>query len=587
MILPAPERGTSLMMIEGGLTAIAVALAFCLPGLGAATFARIERVFGKLARQQGLAVASVGTAALLLRLAMLPVCPIPHPCLDDDFSFLLAADTFASGRLTNPTPVMWEHFETIHITMKPTYMSMYFPAQGLVLAAGKVLFGHPWFGQLCVTALMCAAICWMLQGWLPPSWALLGGALAVLRLGLFSYWINTYTGGGSVAALGGALVLGALPRFMKTVRLRHALFMAVGIVLLANSRPYEGLLLCLPVAFTLGRWIFFGKNRPAMRVLFHHTAVPLALIVAAGAWMGYYNYRAFGSPFTPPYNSDRAAYAVAQHFIWQSPHPEPVYRYAVMRKFYVGMELSYFQKLKTARGFLTEIPSKTLQGLIFFSGIALLPPLIMLRRAATDRRIRFLVVCLLLMVGGLLAETWLFPHYVAPFTCCIYALGLQSMRHLRLWRPDGKPTGTALIRLTVALCIVLAGLRAWAKPLHVWLDNSPTTYWFGSQDFGDRRANVEKQLEAMPGKQLAVVRYAPDHSVFEEWVYNAPDIDDSKVIWARDWDAASNVELMGYYRDRKVWLIEPDANPAKITPYTGTTQNVAHANLSGITATEK
>lgn len=575
------------MMIEGGLTVIAVALAFCLPRLGAASFARIERVFGKLARKQGLAVVAVGSAALLLRLAILPVCPIPHPRLDDDFSFLLAADTFASGRLTNPTPVMWEHFETIHITMKPTYMSMYFPAQGLVLAAGKVLFGHPWFGQLLITALMCAALCWMLQAWLPPSWALLGGALAVLRLGLFSYWINTYTGGGSVAALGGALVLGALPRFMKTVRLRYALLMSAGIILLANSRPYEGLLLCLPVAFVLGRWIFFGKNKPAMRVLFHRTAVPLALIVAAGAWMGYYNYRAFGSPFTPPYNSDRAAYAVAQHFIWQSPRPEPVYRYAVMRKFYVGMELGYFHKLKTVRGFLMEIPSKTLQGLIFFSGIALLPPLIMLRRAITDGRIRFLVACMFLMVGGLLVETWLFPHYVAPFTCCIYALGLQSMRHLRLWRPDGKPIGAALIRFTVTLCVLLAGLRAWAEPLHIWLDNSPTTYWFGSPDFGLRRANIEKQLEAMPGKQLAIVRYAPDHSVFEEWVYNAADIDDSKVIWARDWDAAKNVELMRYYGDRKVWLVEPDASPAKVSPYTETTQNMAHANPSGIAAAEK
>jgi hypothetical protein len=52
---------------------------------------------------------------------------------------------------------------------------------------------------------------------------LLGGVLAVLRIGLFSYWINTYSGGGSVAALGIALVLGALPRFIRTARLRYSL----------------------------------------------------------------------------------------------------------------------------------------------------------------------------------------------------------------------------------------------------------------------------------------------------------------------------------------------------------------------------
>jgi hypothetical protein len=244
-----PEQGPSLLLIEGCLTAIAFAVAFCWPRLGSPWFSRVERFFGRLARRKSLSVAVVGFSAFLLRLAILPLCPIPQPFIHDDFSFLLAADTFASGRLTNPTPAMWTHFESFHITMKPTYMSMYFPAQGLVLAAGKVLTGHPWFGILLVTALMCSAICWMLQAWLPPTWALLGGLLAVLRLGLFSYWINTYTGAGSIVALGGALLLGALPRFMKGVRLRDGLLMAAGVILLGTSRLYEGMLLCLPVVF--------------------------------------------------------------------------------------------------------------------------------------------------------------------------------------------------------------------------------------------------------------------------------------------------------------------------------------------------
>jgi len=150
-----------------------------------------------------MAVLAVGVAALLLRVAILPFFPIPLPFIPDDFSFLLAAETFAHGHLTNPTPAMWTHFETLHLTMQPSYVSMYFPGQGLLLAAGQVLLGHPWFGVLIADALMCAAICWMLQAWLPPTWALLGGFLAILRLGLFSYWVNTYSGGALLRRLAG------------------------------------------------------------------------------------------------------------------------------------------------------------------------------------------------------------------------------------------------------------------------------------------------------------------------------------------------------------------------------------------------
>ena len=217
------------------------------------------------------------------------------------------------------------------------------------------------------------------------------------------------------------------------------------------SRPYEGILLCLPVAVVLGRWVLFGKNRPATGLpLLTVAAAPLALIIAAGSWMGYYNYRAFGDPLTPPYKVDRVTYAVVPYWIWQSPRPEPLYRHKVMRDFYVGEELGYSRRLHTIPGLLSEtLLIKPLRVALFFAGIALLPSLIMLRRALVDRRIRFLVLCGLVLAAGLMPETFLIPHYLAPFTAALYAIGLQAMRHLRLWRPGGQPVG---LRDRTALC---------------------------------------------------------------------------------------------------------------------------------------
>lgn len=571
MLPAANQSNPALLILECGMTALAAASAFAFPRLGSGLLRRVERFFGRLAQRQGLAVACVGLSVIALRLAILPLFPVPLPFVPDDFSFLLACDTFAHGRLTNPTPAMWTHFESIHITMRPTYQSMYFPGQGLVLAASKVLLGNPWVGLLIVSALMCAALCWMLQAWLPPNWALLGGAIAVLRLGVFSYWTNTYHAAGSLAALGGALILGGLPRLTKTARMRYAVLIGVGTAILVLTRPYEGILMCLPVGFVLARWMLKGKNRPSPAALARLAATPILFGVAAVAWMGYYNYRAFGNPLTPPYAVDRAQYAIAPYYVWQRARPEPHYRYKEMRVFYHKGEMDFYEGIHSWTGFVPQTLSKVGFTFLFFSGFALFPAMLMVRHIFRDRRIRFLVVSVLVLAAGMAIEIYLLPHYVAPFTAAFYAIGLQMMRHLRHWKPEKKPVGLALARYMVAICVVMAGLRVAAAPLHLeqseWPPSNWNLTWSGPGHFGTERAQMEAWLEDRPGKQLVIVRYWGNHALLNEWVYNAADIDGSKVIWARDGDPAGNGELIRYYRDRNVWLAEPDANPARVLPY--------------------
>jgi hypothetical protein len=287
-------------------------------------FRSAERWFRKLARKKVLAVVAVGLATLFLRAALIPVLGIAEPAAHDEFSYLLAADTFAHGRITNPTHPMWRHFESFHILQQPTYMSKYPPAEGVVLAAGELL-GHPWIGQLLLTALMCSALCWMLQGWVPPTWALLGGFLAMMRLGILSYWMNDYWCT-SVVALGGALVLGAFPRIKHRLHPRDALVMSVGLVLLATSRPYEGLIFSIPFAIALLAWLL-GPRRPALSKSFTRVMVPIALTLSfASVGIGYYNDRVTGDPFLMPYLLNQATYGYAPFFLWQKPGPEPTYR---------------------------------------------------------------------------------------------------------------------------------------------------------------------------------------------------------------------------------------------------------------------
>ena len=296
------------MLVESALVFVAVLPMFLWPECGYGLRRRIGTLAARFARRKRLAVVLIGMLPMLIRAALLPLMPIPDPVVHDEFSYLLASDTFARGKLTNATHPLWVHFETPHTNHEPTYMSKYPPAQGLFMAAGQVVLGHPWFGVWLSVGLMCAAVCWALQGWLPPGWALFGGLLLAIRIGISSYWMNSYWGG-AVTALGGALLVGAIPRLRSRPSLAAGILFGLGLAILANSRPFEGFVLALPLLVGV---LGMAARMPAgkrNKLVLHAGLAAVITVAVCGLAMAHYNAATSGAALKMPYQVNRDVYA--------------------------------------------------------------------------------------------------------------------------------------------------------------------------------------------------------------------------------------------------------------------------------------
>jgi hypothetical protein len=566
-------------IFAGILTATAVAIAYfgqlflrsnkisLRPG--ASWFQVASRSFTGFARRKRLSIVVVGLSCLAFRGALLPLIKVPAPKAHDEFSYLLAGDTFAHGRLTNPTPPMWIHFESMHINVKPTYMSMYPPGQGFILALGQWL-GHPWIAIWLLAGFSCAMICWALQGWLPPKWALLGGVLAVLQFGVLCYWSNTYYCTW-LPALGGALVLGALWRVLKRPSVLQAVLLAIGVSVLAVTRPYEGLIFCLPVA---GLMLFrlLSAKREMFRRMITRTVLPVtSVLVLLALFLGYYNFRVSGKPLLMPYRLNQQTYAVVPLFIWQPLSAQtPVYLDAEMRNYYLGWEVSEYHNTVTC-GFVRMTWIKFERYWFFYFGPILSFALLTVPWVLVDSRIRFLLVVIAFTMVGAELEVWSHPHYVAALTCALLAVVLQCMRHLQFWTWGNWRIGRAMVWAIVIGCFAFDVAWVSAAAVHV---KDTRLYMVGNE----QRAMMERQLEQLPGNHLVFVRYRPSHPVFREWVYNRADIDRAKVVWARDLGQGCDEKLVHKLRDRDVWVIEPDTNPMQLEPYSPSVAGTAEGN---------
>jgi hypothetical protein len=506
----------------------------------------------RLAQRPLLACLAVFLFTIGIRAALLPILRVPMPAVHDEFSYLLAGDTYAAGRLANPPHPFWQHFESFHVIQQPAYASKYPPLQGLALAFGERFFNQPWIGILLSAGLMCAAVCWMLQGWTTPWLALIGALLVALRIGILSYWMNSYWGG-AVPAIGGALLLGAVPRIAFQRKYAHAATWAIGLAILLNSRPYDGAVL----AVLSGAVILWGGLRTTPPSSMARAVLPAtAVLIPVIAFMLYFNWRVTGHPFDLPYQLHERQYAVANNFAWSRDNPEPVYRHQVMRTFWSKMNVEQARDMREHLLSVYLVKLASMYGFFFCFYPLFIPALIWPYPLQTPKE----RAGVLLLAGGLLA---LIPvvgfqyHYAAAIMPLFYLRFLTSIDRLRSWRPSAKPLGLALAVLLIALIPVQFGRDVWklvtdgeyalpmAQPYHT----------------------VVRQLEALPGRHLVLVRYAPNHDVFQEWIYNRADIDAARIVWAREMGPAEDAPMIQYFHGRSVWLLEPDQSSPRLTPY--------------------
>ncbi|MGQ0641182.1 MAG: hypothetical protein ACT4P6_10500 [Gemmatimonadaceae bacterium] len=495
-----------------------------------------------------------------------PALPVVH----DEASFVLAGDTFAKGRLTNPTPPFPEHFDTFHVLLHPSYASKYPPAQGVMLAVGQVLTGQPIVGVWLSTAIFCAALAWMLLGWFPARWAVWGTVLTIAMLvgggSQHGYWMSTYWGG-MVAATGAALVYGAIRRITWAPTTSGAVLFALGLAILVLSRPFEGALAALPALAVAAAWLARNANTTLAWRL-RHVVAPFAVVLAVlGSFSLMYNYRVTGNAFRLPYAEYERQYSNIPVLLFSGRKP-PETRYAndEMRRFYDRQHEARAEKRQSLRAIVrTELERSAEIKRLLAPGLTL----ILLVAAATSRLGRSLVLPAtgaVLVLAGALAVTWFFPHYIAPVIAPWAILLTAGAERISTLEP---PPGRTGVLITLLILGVTAASALFSL---VYLRQERSTRrasWVFQRD------SLARALQSKGTKHLVLVSYGRKHSTHEEWVHNAADLNETKVLWARSLAPEKDARLMQHFRDRTPWKVHVDSGGPKLLAITDS----SHAEL--------
>jgi hypothetical protein len=544
--------------IELFLASVLVLFLLVRPGM--------EAALRSLGERTGWCLLLLAVLTVALRLFLLPHHPIPSPYSHEEFGHLLAADTLRHLRLANPPHPFHRFFETLSVLQEPRYSSFYPIGSGMVLTLGRVIFGHPWAGVVLSSAIFCSLCYCMLRAWTTPGWAFAGGLLAIFQFGPLSQWMNGYAGG-AASAVAGCLVFGSLPRLGERGRRRDAAWLGLGLGIGLLTRPYEALLLISSaILFLLPAlrkpWEFSRLARTAPVLLL--AALPAVVLTLS------HNKAVTGNWSMSPAALSRYEYGVPAALTFQ-PDPIPHRELTPQQQNFYKMQISLGgAKPESIGSYLSRLEYRIRWYRFFLLAPLYLALLAFLLSIRGFRDLWLLLTLAVFALGTNFEADFEFQN-VAAVASVLVLLSVRGLQQLSRVRLRGRAIGHEAARFIAFLCA--AHFLFWYG-LHLFETSDlraamiPYETWDSIDRPGlDRRIQIEDELARLPGRQLVFVHYSPAHNFQDEWVYNDADVDGARTVWARDRGPAENRALQSYYQSRRVWLLEPDERPPKLSPY--------------------
>lgn len=507
------------------------------------------RLVGTRARLRHIAVLGCILLGMLLAWIGMQFQGTPEPSLPIEHVNLLAAETFASGRLSNPAHPAGFFLQTYLTLQSPTYAAAVPPGPGLLLASGVVL-GDPLYALWISAGLFAGVSTWMLLGFTSLRWAVLGGMLTALWFGTLTFWGQSFATP-IATGIGAALIWGATRRYAANPHWKHATLAGLGMGWLWLCNPMA-FFFTLPVPlFLLGRaWCRHWNPR-------HFGFLSIGL-VGAFAFQASYNQSITGSAWTNPVALYEQHYNVHPKFIWELPKIHPHYDFWRMEQYDIKVhEIASRLNVPAGGVWLGRLEEIGL----FYIG---LPGAILLASG--------------LMLG---ASRW---ARVAAM-----AAGLSLLPVILV--PPITTGMTAPLAPVAIILIVWSARRVWTQRTINKLDCGRLTWIFAAsffvvtwyRGFGftipaevtqhrAHQTSVLKHLHESAGPDLVVVKYAIEAEPHVEYVYNGGDVDAQDIVWARWHETADMTPLFEHFKNRTCWMLtvipgaEPELRPFKWVP---------------------